>query len=70
MQAITIDRGELQFCANHPTPQPNPDEILVRVTLAGVCETDLQLAAGYMGFSGVLGHEFVGIAESGELFGS
>ena len=32
---------------------------------AGVCETDLQLIKGYMGFRGVLGHEFVGVAESG-----
>ena len=36
---------------------------------AGVCETDLQLMQGYMGFQGVLGHEFVGIAEEGPLKG-
>jgi threonine dehydrogenase-like Zn-dependent dehydrogenase len=34
-----------------------------------VCETDLQLIKGYMGFRGVLGHEFVGVAESGSLAG-
>jgi threonine dehydrogenase-like Zn-dependent dehydrogenase len=34
-----------------------------------VCETDLQLIRGYMGFRGVLGHEFVGVAESGKLKG-
>ena len=32
----------------------------MRVLQAGVCETDLQLIKGYMGFRGVLGHEFVG----------
>jgi threonine dehydrogenase-like Zn-dependent dehydrogenase len=32
----------------------------VRVSLAGVCRTDLELVKGYMGFAGVLGHEFVG----------
>ncbi len=37
----------------------------MRVTRAGVCETDLQLIKGYMGFRGVLGHEFVGVAETG-----
>jgi threonine dehydrogenase-like Zn-dependent dehydrogenase len=37
------------------------------VIKAGVCETDLQLIKGYMGFRGVLGHEFVGVAESGPL---
>ena len=41
----------------------------MRVTKAGVCETDLQLIKGYMGFRGVLGHEFVGVAEAGPLKG-
>jgi threonine dehydrogenase-like Zn-dependent dehydrogenase len=35
------------------------------VLRAGICETDLQLVRGYMGFCGVLGHEFVGVAEAG-----
>ena len=30
----------------------------MRVRLAGVCSTDLQILAGYMGFTGVLGHEW------------
>lgn len=46
-----------------PEPAPKPGEALVRVTLAGICNTDLELARGYMGFSGVLGHEFVGVVE-------
>jgi threonine dehydrogenase-like Zn-dependent dehydrogenase len=33
---------------------------MLRVKLAGICGTDLELARGYMGFKGVLGHEFVG----------
>lgn len=41
----------------------------VRVVTAGVCETDLQLIKGYMGFLGVLGHEFVGVAQAGPLAG-
>ena len=32
----------------------------MRVHLAGICNTDLELCRGYMGFRGVLGHEFVG----------
>lgn len=40
-----------------------PGEALVRVTHAGICNTDLEIVKGYMGFSGVLGHEFVGIVE-------
>jgi threonine dehydrogenase-like Zn-dependent dehydrogenase len=39
------------------------------VSCAGICETDLQLVKGYMGFRGVLGHEFVGVAQSGEFAG-
>ena len=39
------------------------------MTRAGMCETDLQLIKGYMGFRGVLGHEFVGVAESGTYAG-
>lgn len=38
-------------------------EALVRVTLSGICNTDLELARGYMGFAGTLGHEFVGVVE-------
>jgi len=43
--------------------------VLVRVLRAGICETDLQLVLGYMGFRGVLGHEFVGIAHDGAFAG-
>jgi threonine dehydrogenase-like Zn-dependent dehydrogenase len=41
-------------------PASLPDSALVRVSLAGVCDTDVQLLQGYMDFRGVLGHEFVG----------
>ncbi|GIW87095.1 MAG: alcohol dehydrogenase [Isosphaeraceae bacterium] len=43
-----------------PEPVAGPGEVVVEVQLAGICETDLQLARGYLGFRGVLGHEFVG----------
>ncbi|MBV8758553.1 MAG: alcohol dehydrogenase catalytic domain-containing protein, partial [Deltaproteobacteria bacterium] len=45
---------------------PVPDargEALVRVTLSGICNTDLELARGYMGFRGTIGHELVGVVE-------
>ena len=51
---------EPELVRDHPEPVRKPGEALVRMRLAGVCDTDLQLARGYMGFSGVLGHEFVG----------
>ncbi len=39
-------------------------EALVRVTLSGICNTDLEIARGYAGFAGTLGHEFVGVIET------
>lgn len=39
-------------------------EALVRVTLSGICNTDLEIVRGYAGFEGTIGHEFVGVVES------
>ena len=38
-------------------------EALIRVTMSGVCNTDLEIARGYAGFRGTLGHEFAGLIE-------
>jgi threonine dehydrogenase-like Zn-dependent dehydrogenase len=43
-----------------PRPEPGPGEVLVRVHLAGICRTDLEVMKGYHAFQGVMGHEFVG----------
>ena len=44
--------------------KPNvPEEALVRVRLSGICNTDLEIARGYAGFKGTIGHEFVGVVE-------
>jgi threonine dehydrogenase-like Zn-dependent dehydrogenase len=44
--------------------KPNrADEALVRVLLSGICNTDLEIARGYAGFKGTIGHEFVGVVE-------
>lgn len=59
MLALVL-RQEPRLVTDHPVPRRSAGEALVRPVLAGICDTDLQLAAGYMGFSGVLGHEFVG----------
>jgi threonine dehydrogenase-like Zn-dependent dehydrogenase len=69
MRAIVLD-DQVSVATGRPAPTPSAGEVLVRVIRAGVCETDLQLIKGYMGFRGVLGHEFVGVAESGPLAGS
>lgn len=44
-------------------PVPNENEALIRVTMAGICATDLEIVRGYMSFNGTLGHEFVGRVE-------
>ena len=44
-----------------PLPDPAPGEVLIRVSLAGICGTDGQILQGYHHFRGVLGHEFVGV---------
>ncbi len=61
MRALLFD-GELSL-AELPKPQAVAGEALVRVLKAGICNTDLEITRGYMGFKGVLGHEFVGIVE-------
>jgi threonine dehydrogenase-like Zn-dependent dehydrogenase len=43
-----------------PRPVPGEGEVLVRVHLAGICRTDLDVLKGYHGFKGIMGHEFVG----------
>ncbi len=68
MRAIVLE-DSVRFVPVRPEPVPADGEVLVRVLCAGVCETDLQLVKGYMGFRGVLGHEFVGVAESGPFAG-
>ncbi len=69
MRAIVLDRDQVTVRDDYPLPIPAAGEVLVRVLQAGLCETDLQLIRGYMGFRGVLGHEFVGVAESGPFMG-
>jgi alcohol dehydrogenase len=49
-----------RLVTDYPEPVPGPDEALIRVDLAGICSTDLELIRGYRDFKGVLGHEFVG----------
>jgi threonine dehydrogenase-like Zn-dependent dehydrogenase len=59
MRALYFD-GALELREDYPDPAPIAGESLVRVTLAGICGTDLELARGYMAFCGVPGHEFTG----------
>ena len=62
MRALTFTTT-VEYHSRYPMPTPARGEALVRVLQAGICATDLELVRGYMGFQGVLGHEFVGIVE-------
>ncbi len=64
MQALRLEGTQAEL-VDVPVPEPEDGGALVRVSLAGVCNTDLELLKGYMGFRGVLGHEFVGRVEAG-----
>ena len=62
MKAIVFDEG-LKLDKNYPKPTPQKGEALIRVKLAGICNTDYEITKGYMGYKGILGHEFVGVVE-------
>ena len=64
MRALVWD-GSTARVVDHREPSASDEMALVRVHLAGVCNTDLEIAKGYMGFRGVLGHELVGTVEAG-----
>lgn len=61
MKALRFERQELKI-AEIPLPE-SKSEALVRVVKSGICNTDLEIACGYAGFSGTIGHEFVGTVE-------
>ena len=61
MKATYFDGDKIIFEDSYPTP--DSDEVLVRVNLAGICGTDLEILDGYMKYCGILGHEFVGTVE-------
>jgi threonine dehydrogenase-like Zn-dependent dehydrogenase len=64
MRALTLEDKAVRV-ADVPVPECASDSALVRVQVAGICNTDLELVKGYMGFQGVLGHEFTGVIEDG-----
>lgn len=63
MKALRLD-PDLKLVMDAAVPR-RPDEALVEVISAGICNTDLEIVKGYAAFRGTLGHEFVGrVAES------
>ena len=64
MRGLWLESGSLRLRDDLPLPSPPAGEALVRVRLAGVCNTDLELVRGYYPYAGVPGHEFVGVVEA------
>lgn len=62
MKALRVEKKKLAV-REIEKPEPGP-EALVRVLLSGICNTDLEIARGYAGFKGTIGHEFVGVVEN------
>src|SRR5262245_47116259 len=61
MRALRVGDGAAKL-VEQPVPEAR-GEAIVRVTLSGICNTDLELVRGYAGFRGTIGHEFVGIVD-------
>src|ERR1700752_875626 len=61
MLALRVDKKRL--AVKYINKPDRVDEVLVRVLLSGICNTDLEIARGYAGFNGTIGHEFVGVVE-------
>lgn len=64
MKGLWLEQQQLQLKTDLPNPKTPPGEALVRVVQAGICNTDLELLRGYYPYTGVIGHEFVGVVES------
>lgn len=65
MRGVYCDGESIRLRADLAEPPPSEGEVRLQVRRAGICDTDLQLAKGYMGFRGILGHEFVGRTDDG-----
>lgn len=65
VRALTFDGSEAAV-VDRDLPTRADDQVIVRPLLAGICNTDLEIVRGYMGYQGTLGHEVVGVVESGD----
>ena len=63
MNALVIN-GPHSLSLTEVAPPALDGTCLIRVSMAGICGTDLQLLEGYAGFRGIPGHEFVGVVEA------
>ena len=62
MRAVVFD-NELKLDNNYKNPTLKEGEALIKTKIVGICNTDYEITLGYMGYKGVIGHEFVGVVE-------
>jgi threonine dehydrogenase-like Zn-dependent dehydrogenase len=65
MLALWIENRRLGLRDGIEVPTTATGEALLRVVCAGICNTDIELTRGYYPFTGIPGHEFVGVVEEG-----
>lgn len=65
MKALVFD-NELKLDNNYPMPEVKNGEVLIKTSMVGICNTDFEITKGYMGYKGILGHEFVGVVVDGD----
>jgi Threonine dehydrogenase and related Zn-dependent dehydrogenases len=63
MKGLWLEDKKMSYRADLPRPKLEADEVLIKVLLAGVCSTDLEMVRGYYDFKGVPGHEFIGLVQ-------
>ncbi len=64
MRGLWLEKQSLAYRTDLPVPALHHGEALIRLHLAGICSTDLELLRGYYPYKGIPGHEFVGIVQS------
>jgi len=64
MRGLWLEEQAIRLREDLPRPEPGSGEARVRVSVAGICNTDLELVRGYYPFTGIPGHEFVGRIEA------
>ena len=62
MKALRFD-GKVAALAEVAVPAPEAGEAVVRPTRLGIASPDLAVADSRVAFTGVMGHEFVGVVE-------
>ena len=62
MKTLVFD-GTLKL-EDRAIPEPEPGEALIQILMAGICNTDIEIIRGSMDYTGILGHEFVGLVTS------